>query len=85
MEVDLAQLGSEETAPSDSGPDNRFVPLTPDDLIAQLTRDAQRFGCTGDELAAVFTSIRDVVEQEGAACHTGERTCFFRQAPNLRD
>jgi phosphoribosyl-AMP cyclohydrolase len=25
-----------------------------------------------------------LVDQEGAACHTGERSCFFRALPAVR-
>ena len=35
-----------------------------------------RVDCDGDTLLLL-------VDQEGAACHTGERTCFFRALPSV--
>ena len=35
---------------------------------------AVRVDCDGDALLVL-------VDQEGAACHTGERSCFFRTLP----
>lgn len=35
-----------------------------------------RVDCDGDTLLVL-------VDQEGAACHTGERTCFFRVLPSV--
>ncbi|SDE97784.1 phosphoribosyl-AMP cyclohydrolase [Blastococcus fimeti] len=35
-----------------------------------------RVDCDGDTLLVV-------VDQEGAACHTGERTCFYRVLPSV--
>jgi phosphoribosyl-AMP cyclohydrolase len=39
----------------------------------QWVRDV-RLDCDGDALLVL-------VDQEGAACHTGERSCFFRTLP----
>jgi phosphoribosyl-AMP cyclohydrolase len=36
-----------------------------------------RVDCDGDALLVL-------VDQEGAACHTGERSCFFRSLPAVR-
>ena len=35
-----------------------------------------RVDCDGDTLLVL-------VDQEGAACHTGERTCFYRALPSV--
>jgi phosphoribosyl-AMP cyclohydrolase len=42
----------------------------------QWIRDV-RVDCDGDALLLL-------VDQEGAACHTGERSCFFRSLPAVR-
>jgi phosphoribosyl-AMP cyclohydrolase len=42
----------------------------------QWVRDV-RLDCDGDALLVL-------VDQEGAACHTGERSCFFRPLPTLQ-
>jgi phosphoribosyl-AMP cyclohydrolase len=42
----------------------------------QWVRDV-RVDCDGDALLVL-------VEQEGAACHTGERSCFFRSLPAVQ-
>jgi phosphoribosyl-AMP cyclohydrolase len=41
----------------------------------QWVRDV-RVDCDGDALLVL-------VHQEGAACHTGERSCFFRSLPSV--
>jgi phosphoribosyl-AMP cyclohydrolase len=42
----------------------------------QWVRDV-RLDCDGDALLVL-------VDQEGAACHTGERSCFFRALPAVQ-
>ena len=37
-----------------------------------------RYDCDGDTLLVL-------VHQEGAACHTGHRSCFYRTLPAVRD
>lgn len=45
-------------------PDDRYVPLRPDDLVAALAEDADRFGLGADELRAVADALDRVVAQE---------------------
>lgn len=45
-------------------PDDRYVPLRPDDLVAALADDAARFGLTAAQVHAVAEALDRVVTQE---------------------
>lgn len=45
-------------------PDDRFIPLRPEDLAVALTQDGARFGPDAPRLRAVFDAMRSVIEQE---------------------
>lgn len=45
-------------------PDDRFIPLRPDDLGLALSRDGASFGPDAPRLRAVFETMRSILEQE---------------------
>ncbi|MCH9680348.1 MAG: DUF3754 domain-containing protein [Deltaproteobacteria bacterium] len=45
-------------------PDDRFIPLRPDDLVDALAEDAEQFGCSAQQLRDVAQGLDRVVAQE---------------------
>ena len=79
----------EDTALS---PEKRWVVVAPSDgpgtgiLLARAATPAQA-RAIGDQIRRAFDRCgepRELVEQTSAACHTGQRSCFFRAARDGR-
>ncbi|MEM7153879.1 MAG: DUF3754 domain-containing protein [Myxococcota bacterium] len=62
-------------------PDDRYIPVRPDDLLSALIDDADRFGCTPDELQAVSEGLEGVVGQEIEALRRGLERAYDPHNP----
>ena len=62
-------------------PDDRYIPVRPDDLLAALIDEAERFECTPDELRALSEGLEGVVGQEIEALRRGLERAYDPHNP----